>query len=52
MLEDCLLDSRSSSRSRKPATLILSILVHGSLGLTLDRDSAVSNPFASPGCCL
>src|SRR5262245_31667650 len=31
MLEDCLIDSRSSARSKKPATLILSVLVHGSL---------------------
>src|SRR5678815_380233 len=31
MLEDCLIDSRSSAHSKKPATLIVSVLVHGSL---------------------
>jgi protein TonB len=29
MLEDCLFDSRSSARSKKPATLAVSVLVHG-----------------------
>ena len=35
MLEDCLIDSRSSTRSRKPATLVLSILIHGTLAIAL-----------------
>src|SRR5262245_28079611 len=31
MLEDCLFASRPSARSKKPATLALSIVVHGTL---------------------
>ena len=31
MLEDCLIDSRSSARPKKPGTMIVSVLVHGSL---------------------
>jgi len=31
MLEDCLVDSRSSARSKKPVTLALSVLTHGGL---------------------
>jgi protein TonB len=35
MLEDCLIESRSSARSKKPATLVVSILIHGSLAAAL-----------------
>jgi len=35
MLEDSLFASRPSARSRKPATLVLSVLVHGSLAVVL-----------------
>lgn len=31
MLEDCLLESRSSGRSTKPVSLVLSIIVHGTI---------------------
>lgn len=31
MLEDCLFASRPSARSKKPATLVLSVIVHGTL---------------------
>ena len=35
MLEDCLIESRSTARTRKPATLAISILVHGTLAAAL-----------------
>jgi protein TonB len=37
MLEDCLIESRSSSRTKKPLTLVVSVITHGSLvaGLVL-----------------
>jgi protein TonB len=35
MLEDCLIDSRSSARARKPGTLVVSVLVHGALAIGL-----------------
>ena len=35
MLEDCLIESRSSARTRKPLTLVVSIITHGSLAAAL-----------------
>ena len=35
MLEDCLLESRPSARSRKPFTLVVSVITHGSLAAAL-----------------
>ena len=35
MLEDCLIESRPSARSRKPLTLVVSVITHGSLAAAL-----------------